>query len=242
MQSNNLGGFRRKENSSALRYWPDSVLLVFLIVTAFPAHASNHYTDHQLDALATRVGKIYWIVTVKNQTPLFLSSPTANAASFRPQANESFEIIELVGRQDKNPYYKVKFNSGKEAFIQPETFLEELNLGIAAVDPQAIDKKKAADAAEEEKKRVEWIQAQPWPRNVKEAAIKRQVLGGMNGAEVKKILGNPLRVSRVKAQLNVIEEHWLYADGSTAVFLNGLFNRIEPKRNNEPQPRAEEKK
>ena len=146
-----------------------------------------------------------------------------------------------MGRQDKNPYYKVKFNSGKEAFIQPETFLEELNLGIAAVDPQAIDKKKAADAAEEEKKRVEWIQAQPWPRNVKEAAIKRQVLGGMNGGEVKKILGNPVRVSRVKAQLNVVEEHWLYADGSTAVFINGLYNRLEPKRNTETQPRAEGK-
>ena len=241
MESNNMGGFRHKENLSALRYWPNSVLLVFLIVTAFPALASDRYTDHQLDALATRVGKIYWIVAVKNQTPLFLSSPTANAASFRPQANESFEITELVGRQDKNPYYKVKFNSGKEAFIQPETFLEELNLGIAAVDPQAIDKKKAADAAEEEKKRIEWIQAQPWSRTVKEAAIKRQVLGGMNGAEVKKILGNPLRVSRVKAQLNVIEEHWLYPDGSTAVFINGLYNRLEPNRNTEPQPRAEEK-
>jgi hypothetical protein len=241
MESNNTVGFRHKENLSALRYWPNSVLLVFLILTAFPAPASDRYTDHQLDALATRVGKIYWIVAVKNQTPLFLSSPTANAASFRPQANESFEITELVGRQDKNPYYKVKFNSGKEAFIQPETFLEELNLGIAAVDPQAIDKKKAADAAEEEKKRIEWIQAQPWSRTVKEAAIKRQVLGGMNGAEVKKILGNPLRVSRVKAQLNVIEEHWLYPDGSTAVFINGLYNRLEPKRNTEPQPRAEEK-
>ena len=241
MESNNMGGFRHKENLSALRYWPNSVLLVFLIVTAFPALASDRYTDHQLDALATRVGKIYWIVAVKNQTPLFLSSPAANAASFRPQANESFEITELVGRKDKNPYYKVKFNSGKEAFIQPETFLEELNLGIAAVDPQAIDKKKAADAAEEEKKRIEWIQAQPWSRTVKEAAIKRQVLGGMNGAEVKKILGNPLRVSRVKAQLNVIEEHWLYPDGSTAVFINGLYNRLEPKRNTETQPHAEGK-
>jgi hypothetical protein len=63
----------------------------------------------------------------------------------------------------------------------------------------------------------------------------------MNGGEVKKILGNPIRVSRVKAQLNVAEEHWLYADGSTVVFINGLYNRLEPKRNTEPQPRAEEK-
>jgi hypothetical protein len=243
MESNNMGGFRHKENLSALRYWPNSVLLVFLILTAFPAPASDRYTDHQLDALATRVGKIYWIVAVKNQTPLFLSSPTANAASFRPQAKESFEIIELVGRQEKNPYYKVKFDSGKEAFIQPEAFLEELNLGIASVDPYALDKKKAAAAAEEEKSRVEWIQAQPWPRNVKEAAIKRQVMGGMNAAEVKKILGNPMRVSKVKAQLNVVEEHWLYPDGSTYVFSNGFYNRLEPpKRTNEAQAGAAEKK
>jgi hypothetical protein len=234
--------FGRKKSRSTLRHWPGPVAILIFVLSAFPAHAFDRYTDHQLDALATRVGKIYWIVAVKNQTPLFLSSPTANAPSFRPQPNISFEIIELVGRQEKNPYYKVKFDSGKEAYIQPEAFLEELNLGIASVDPQAIEKKKAAAAAEEEKNRVAWIQAQPWPRNVKEAAIKRQVLPGMNAAEVKKILGNPMRVSRVKTQLNVVEEHWLYADGSTAVFLNGLFNRIEPKRSNEPPPAAEGKK
>jgi hypothetical protein len=236
---NDAVGFRRADKSLAFRYCLSAALLVFLAVT--PVCASNHYTDHQLDALAIRVGKTYWIVAVKNQAPVFLSSPTANAASFRPQANESFEITELVGRKDKNPYYKVKFDSGKEAFIQPEIFLEELNLGIASVDPQAIDKKKTAEAAEEEKKRVEWIQAQPWSRAIKEAAIKRQVIGGMNGGEVKKILGNPIRVRKMKAQLNVAEEHWLYADGSTAVFLNGLLNRIEPKRNTETQPPAEGK-
>jgi hypothetical protein len=86
-------------------------------------------------------------VPVKNQTPAFLSNPTANAASFHPQANESFEITELVGRQEKNPYYKVKFNSGREAFIHPEMFLEELNLRITSVDPLAIDRKRTAQAA-----------------------------------------------------------------------------------------------
>ena len=242
MDPNNRDGFRCKNARSTFRCRPNSVLLlILLILIAFPASASDRYTDHQLDALATRVGKIYWIVAVKNQTPAFLSSPAANAASFRPPANESFEIIELVGRQDQNPYYKVKFDSGKEAYIRPEAFLEELNLGIASVDPQAIDKKRSAEAAEEDKKRIEWIQAQPWSRTLKEAAIKRQVIGGMNGAEVKKVLGNPMRVTKVKSQLNVTEEHWLYADGSTAVFLNGLLNRIEPKRNTETPPRAEGK-
>jgi hypothetical protein len=216
--------------------WYTPVFLFFLMMTALPTKAANRYTDRQLDALANRVGKIYWIVAVNKQTPLFLSSPATQAASFRSQPNESFEIKELVGREAETPYYKVKFDSGKEGYIQPETFLEELNLTITAVDPQAIAKKKAAEAAEEEKKRISWIQAQPWSQGVKEAAIKRQPIAGMNEQEVKQILGNPMRVIKVKGQLNIAEEHWLYADGSTAVFYNGLLNHIDPKRNNEPQP------
>ena len=237
MISNGSVGFHRRDKSPLLLHSLSAVLLVFLAVS--PVCASDHYTDHQLDALATRVGKIYWILPSKNQTPAFLAKPTTNAASFQPQPNESFEIIDLVGRQEKNPYYKVKFTSGKEGFIRPEVFLEELNLSITSVDPQAIDRKKAAETAEEEKKRVAWIQAQPWPRNVKEAAIKRQVMGGMSAGEVRQILGKPVRVSKFKAQFNVAGENWLYADGSTVVFHNGLLVRVEPKPNTEPQPGTE---
>lgn len=235
MRPNHPGAFRRQKKLLAVCCWFDAALLALLVAPAFSAHASNHYTNHQLDALATRVGRVYWIVAVNKQTPAFFSSPTANAAAFHPQDNESFEITALVGREQKNPYYKVKFGSGKEAFIAPEAFLEQLNLGIASVDPRAIEKKRAAEAAAEEKKRIAWIEAQPWPRAVKDAAIKRQVIGGMNQTEVKNILGKPIRESRVQAQLNVEEEHWLYADGSTAVFFNGILNRIEPK------PPAEQK-
>jgi hypothetical protein len=210
-----------------------AMLWLFLAAGAFPVHASHHYTERQLDALATRVGKIYWIVPVKNQTPSFRASPAPNAASFRPDGNESFKITELVGRKEKNPYYKVKFDSGKEGYIQPDLFLEELNAKISSVDPLADEKKKAAEVAEEEKKRIEWIQTQPWPRGVKEAAIKRKVIAGMTEGEVRKVLGEPVRVSKVKGKLNIAEEHWLYADGSTAVFHNGLFNHIVPKEKND---------
>jgi hypothetical protein len=223
-----------KDKQRAFTYWFCAVLLFFLTAAEFPVRAADRYTDQQLDALASRVSKTYWIVAINNQTPSFLSSPAINAASFRPQPNESFEITELVGRKDKNPFYKVKFDSGKEGYIQPEVFLEELNASIAGVDPKASEKKKAAATAEEEKKRIDWIESQPWSRAVKEAAIKRQVLGGMNGGEVRKILGNPVRVSKVKGRLNSTEERWLYADGSTVVFLNGLLSRIEPKPNNNP--------
>jgi hypothetical protein len=206
-----------------------AILWLFLSGLVSPVHASHHYTDRQLDVLAARVGKVYWIVPINNQTPAFLSSPATNAASFRPNANESFQITELVGRKEKDPYYKVKFDSGKEGYIQPDVFLEQFNATISAVDPLENEKRKAAEAAEEEKERIAWIEAQPWPRGVKEAAIKRQAMPGMNGGEVKKILGNPTRVTKVKTRLNVAEEHWLYVDGSTAIFLNGVLSHIVPK-------------
>jgi hypothetical protein len=218
-----------KSGLSAVSCWVHAIRWLLLAGFAFPVHASHHYTNKQLDVLAARVGKVYWIVAINNQTPAFLSSPATNAVSFRPNANESFEITELVGRKEKNPYYRVKFDSGKEGYIQPDVFLEEFNARISAVDPLESEKKKAAEAAEEEKERIAWIQAQPWPRGVKEAAIKRQVMPGMNGGEVKKILGNPIRVSKLKTGLNVVEEQWLYADGSTAIFHNGLFSHIVPK-------------
>jgi hypothetical protein len=57
----------------------------------------------------------------------------------------------------------------------------------------------------------------------------------MNGGEVKKILGNPIRVSKLKTGLNVTEEQWLYADGSTAIFLNGLFSHIVKPKQETPE-------
>jgi hypothetical protein len=240
MKAKNPKGLLAKPHWRVFRVWYGAVILLSLTVADFPVHASHHYTVRHLDFLATRVGKTYWIVAVNNRIPSFLSTPAASASSFQPQANEAFEITELTGREQKNPYYKVKFDSGKEGYIQPDRFLEELNLTIASVDPQAYEKKKAAEAAAEEKKRVAWIQAQPWPPGIKEAAVKRQVIGGMNEVEVAKILGSPTRKVRVKAQLNVAEEHWLYPDGSTAIFFNGLLNRIE-SRPATPQPRTEHK-
>jgi hypothetical protein len=141
----------------ALQHWHQGVFFLFLAAAAFPAHASHHYTDQQLDALAIRVGKIYWIVAVNNQTPAFLSGPATNAASSHPQANESFEITELVGRKRQNPYYKGSLVPA-EALHPPEAFLEEFKLTIA-VDPQAIEKKRAPRPPR--KKRREWHGSKP---------------------------------------------------------------------------------
>jgi hypothetical protein len=203
-------------------------LLGLCFIDFFPALASHHYTEQQLDALATRVGKIYWIKAASGRSPAFASTPSDNAGLFRMQGNTSFAITELVGREARDPYYKVKFNSGREGYIRPEAFFEELNLSIVSVHPQTGDEQKQAAAAEEEEKRIAWIQAQPWSLAVKEAAIKRQAVPGMSTDEIRKVVGQPARVSKARRPQAPAEEQWLYADGSVLVFHNGLLMRVEP--------------
>jgi len=199
-------------------------LLASLLVVSITL-GSSHYTKAHLDALASRVGMVYWIASADSRTPTFLTAPVKSAASFRARENESFEITELVGQKEINPYYKVKFDSGKVRYISPEAFLDELNLTILSGDPLANEKKKATEAAEVERKRVEWIRSQPWTPTVKDAAIKRRPLAGHTPAEVKRILGNPVRVTKVMGQ-RVPEERWQYPDGSVLIFYNQLLIRM----------------
>jgi hypothetical protein len=194
-----------------------------------PLFASNHYTEKQLAALATRVGGTFWVVPIQGRIPLFLSAPDAKAKTFRPEANESFEITDLVGQKAKKPYYKTTFESGKEGYLSIESFLEELNSTIVSIDPLADEKKRAAEQELEEKQRLDWIQKQPWSQAVKDAAIKRQAVMGMTAAEVKRILGQPARTAKVSRPQRTNEVQWFYPDGSTLVFHNGLLSRIEHK-------------
>jgi len=213
-----------------------------LIVFPFTTVGAASYTDKQIEALATRVGQTFWITAVDNRTPNILSKPAENASSFRAPANESFEIVELAGLKTRNPYYKVRFESGKEGYIRPETFHEELNLTILTIDPQAEAKKKAAQAEEDNKQRVAWIEAQPWSETVKQEAINRRAVPGMRADEVRKVLGTPARVlkgrsgqpSKAKTQSGVAEERWLYANGTELVFHNNLLIRVESKDKKEP--------
>ena len=206
------------------------LLFLLLCLLCTPVFASHHYTEKQLDAFSTRVGKMFWVIPVDGQLPLFLIAPASNAQTFQPAANQSFEISELIGRKLKTPYYKVKFDSGKEGYIQVENFHEQFNATILTIDPAADEKKKLVEQSEEEMQRVAWIRAQPWSQAVKEAAINRQVAIGMHSGEVKKVLGNPIRVQRVRTPHPVTEEHWFYAGGRLLVFQNRLLNRIESQR------------
>jgi hypothetical protein len=207
--------------------------LIGLCLVPFSASASNHYTEKQLAALASRVGKTFWVVPADGRIPFFLSAPNPQASSFRPQAHESFEITELVGRKAKNPYYKINFESGKEGYLRAETFLEELNSTFVSIDPLADEKKPAAERAIEEIKRLDWIHSDPWSQPGKDAARKREVVSGMTSGEVRKVMGPPTRVTKVKRPQKSNEEHWNYPDGSVLVFHNGILNRIENKQGQE---------
>jgi hypothetical protein len=210
-----------------------SALTVSLCASPSSARASHHYTPKQLEVLAQRVGKTYWVNNADSPATVFLTAPAANAPTFKANPFESFEIKELVGQRSRDPFYKIRLESGKEGFIRPEQFLEELNVTIVSIDPQADHKLRDAAAAEEEEKRVRWIQAQPWSAAVKQAAISKQAVPGMNAAETKQVLGPPTRVYKVRgAQQRVGEEHWFYPSGDVLIFQNGLLQQV--RKNEKP--------
>jgi hypothetical protein len=201
------------------------IVCAILLTVGVSAARSGYYTDKQMNAFADRVGKTYWIDGRKGNPPAFLVNPASGATTFSPPQNESFEITELVGRGNDDPYYKVRFESGKLGYIRPETFLDQFNLSILSADPLADEKKNAEADSKEEKKRIEWINAQPWSPAVKQAAIKKQPTPGLNTSEVKRVLGPPRRIRKLHSPLP--EEQWFYPDGSVIVFNNGLLSRIE---------------
>lgn len=146
------------------------------------------------------------MVAIEGTTPSFLSAPSATAAAMEVKANASFETTELVSEKTKDPYYKVKFDSGAEGYVKAEEFLDEFNARIVTLDPLAKEKKKAAIEKEWERARVAWIQKQPWSQAVKAAALKGQAAVGMNTQEVKGVKGEPVSVIKVKDERYVAKE------------------------------------
>ena len=218
----------------SMRKLPRVIIVIGLVlglVRATPA--SNHYTAKQLDALAERVGGEFWINAPAGKAPLFLTAPAPDAAAFRPSDNESFEISELVGRANKNPYFKVKFHSGKVAYLRPETLHEEINATIVSSDPLAEEKRKAEQSVEAEKQRLEWIKAQAWPPAVKEAAIKKRPTPGLNSGEIRQVMGAPRRIVKASGLIKprgptqVNEERWFYADGVVLLFRNDILSQVD---------------
>jgi hypothetical protein len=218
----------KKTHSRCRNLLSAAVICMLCFLASANALAAGQYTDKQLEAFETRVGKIYWVRSQDGKLPAFLSTPSSEAARFTPAQNESFEILELYGRDNKEPYYKVKFDSGKLAYIRPEEFHEQFNLTITSIDPLANERRLAEEQSKAEKERVEWINSQPWSPQVKQAAVKKQPTPGLNTAEVKRILGEPRRITKIRgATKNAGEEQWFYPDGTILIFSNGLLSRTE---------------
>lgn len=202
-----------------------SFVLVFYLA-AVPAYAG--LSEGQLEALSKYVGKTYWVAPEIDKRPPFLSAPSPTASPFQPQAMESFKITAIVSRSAQTPYYKVEFDSGKEGYIPIDSFLEGLNAAFVTYDPEWFQKRKASKEAQEQSKREAWIRAQPWPEHIKEAALQRRAVLGMNRNEAKVALGSPNRVVKLKSGALLGErEQWTYEGGPILFFTNGVLTRME---------------
>lgn len=207
-------------------------LLIFLLLLSLATgFASPRLTGRQVAAFERYVGKTYWIVSAEGKLPFFRSAPTAAAESFVPQAKESFQITEMVEGATQNPYYyKVEFETGRQGYIDVDSFLEQLNLTLLTVDPDQGQKRRTARQIEEESRREARIRAQPWPEHIKEAVLRRQAVLGMTMREAREALGKPSRTTKISDANPLIgtQEQWIYEGGPVLTFTNGLITRIQP--------------
>ena len=167
----------------------------------------------------------------EGKRPLFFSAPSPAATSFLPEPKESFQIAEMVEGATQRPayYYKVSFASGREGYIDVDSFLGELNATLVTQDPDRGQKIRAAKEAQEEKKREARIRAQPWPEHVKKAVLNRQAIVGMDMKEAREALGKPNRVVKINNANPLMgqQEQWIYDKGPVLSFTNGLVTRIQ---------------
>jgi hypothetical protein len=213
------------------RRLPGLLLLLpafFFLTTGF---ASSRFTEKQLEAFGKYVGKTYWVMAEEGKRPLFFSAPSPAATSFLPEPKESFQVTEIVEGAMQRPayYYKVSFASGREGYIDLDSFLGQLNLTLLTVDPDRGQKVRSAKEAEEENKRAARIRAQPWPEHIKEAVLQRKAVLGMAMKEAREALGKPTRVVKVRdaSPLMGQQEQWIYQSGPVLTFTNGLITRIQ---------------
>src|SRR3989338_5531276 len=201
---------------------------LFCLPTGF---AASRFTEKQLEALEKYVGKTYWAVADEGRRAHFFSGPSPSASSFLPEPKESLKITAMVqgSAQRAAAYYKVKFGSGREGYIDVDSFLGELNLTLLTVDPDRGQKTRAAKEAEGESKRAARIRAQPWPEHIKEAVLQRKAVLGMTVKEAREALGKPTRVVKVREASPLMgqQEQWIYQNGPALTFTNGLITRIQ---------------
>ncbi len=205
--------------------------LLFLSVLFYlsTGYAASRFPEKQLEAFAKRVGNTYWVVEGENPNPLFFFEPSYSASNFHASPKQSFKITGMVEGADERLYYRLRFSSGKEGYISVDSFMQNLNSSLVTRDPDLQQKKKLADEAEEEVRRVTQIRAQPWPENIKQAAIKKQPALGMRASEVRVVLSKPKKITRLtqrsRAGGNV--EQWIYEHGPILTFTDGVLTQIQ---------------
>lgn len=201
---------------------PGGIFLLAVLISSV-ALAAPRFTEKQIEALQRYIGKTYWIAAEIEGSPLFFSSPSPKAAFFPVAVRESFQITELLKGSTESLYYRAQFASGKEAYLSVDGFLEELNSTLMTQDPNSGQNRKTGPEAES--KRDVWIRSRPWPENVKEAAVKRQAILGMNMGEVRVALGKPNRIIRLKSvgAQSGRQEQWVYPQRSVLTFADGVL-------------------
>ena len=209
-----------------------AVAALAVLLLAFcrsPAAASSHYTLTQLEAFDAYTDKTYWITADDEKIPAFRAAPSPSAPSFKPSAKESFKLEEIVGGKGAPYFYRAVFESGKTGFLAINSFLDGLNLTILTVDPDRERKRKIAKEAEEESQRQAWIRKQPWPEQVKQAALERRPALGMKTNEARAVLGKPKNIFPIQNTNPLMgkQEQWLYQNGTVLTFTNGLLTRVQ---------------
>lgn len=207
-------------------------IIFFLAGLLYPAMAlpSSHFSAKQIEALRKYTGKTYWVVAEERSIPLFYSTPSPAAPAFRPGTKESFQLTEMIeGSRQPNYYYRVKFGSGTEGYIGVDSFLQELNAAFVTQDPDRGKKIRSAKESQAESRREARIRALPSPEYVKEAAIRRQAVLGMNTKEARIALGKPARMVKIQQASPLMgpQEQWIYDSGPVLTFTNGLISRIQ---------------
>ena len=104
-----------------------------------------------------------------------------------------------------------------------------MNLTILTVDPDRNQKRKIAKEAEEESQRQAWIRNQPWPEQVKQAALERRPALGMTTKEARAVLGKPKNIFPIQNTNPLLgkQVQWLYENGTVLTFTNELLTRVQ---------------
>ena len=145
-------------------------------------------------------------------------------------------------------FYKVRFESGKEGYINGRYFYPKLSYymtseertAVRGTTPEELAKKvrnelKDAESQlkEAENKRKHTIESAPWPEDIKRLVLERRIIIGMTKEQVLLSQNPPdippfkqLRKTNETVSRDGVAEKWVYK-GTSYYFLNDILERWE---------------